>query len=68
MLNLSYYYGFIIGNFSYNNNKAIKMRIKSNAYQVLELPDIEQSLGLVFTSAAIDVDVFYKECYGYGNR
>jgi hypothetical protein len=38
------------------------MRIK------LGLPDIEQSLGLVFTSVAIAVDVFYKECYGYGNR
>ncbi len=44
------------------------MNAKSNAYQALGLLNTEKSLGLVFTSVAIDVDIFYKECYGYGNR
>jgi hypothetical protein len=71
MLNLYYYYVIVIGNLNYSNKiiiKIIKMKIKSNAHQALEFLDIEQSLGLVFTSDAIAVEVVNKECYGYGNR
>lgn len=65
---LYYYHVFIIGNLSYNNNIIIKMNIKSNAYQVLELLNTEQSLGLVYTFVAIAVGIVDEESYGYGNR
>ena len=65
---LYYYHVFIIGNLSYNNNIIIKMNIKSNAYQALELLNTEQSLGLVYTFVAIAVGIVDEESYGYGNR
>ena len=68
MLYLNYYHVFIIGNLSYNNNIIIKMNIKSNAYQALELLNTEQSLGLVYTFVAIAVGIVDEESYGYGNR
>ncbi|MDP8907087.1 MAG: hypothetical protein M3M88_06160 [Thermoproteota archaeon] len=65
---LYYYHAFIIGNLSYNNNIIIKMNIKSNAYQALELLNTEQSLGLVYTFVAIAVGIVDEESYGYNNR
>ncbi len=66
---LYYYHVFIIGNLSCNNNIIIiKMNIKSNAYQVLELLNTEQSLGLVYTFVAIAVGIVDEESYGYNNR